>query len=213
MPVRRLPHAGRIEAQRADDTLRVRQRQRRVQRVGEHLLLMGVRAARVHFDQLRQSCTILRPQQVAHEQSRGRRGDAHHLGEDAGRFGNVVDDAVGDHRPERAGGVGHRLGVDALQPDAVCAAGAADVVAADGQHVFGEVDGDDARRTVLAAQFDGDLGGAGANVEDGIGVIPDGEEVGDEDAVDRRMVHRVVVAGFGGGIHHLNFQDARQHGR
>src|SRR5439155_5306742 len=33
-----------------------------------------------------------------------------------------------------------------------------------------------------------------------------------EGPVDRGVVHRVVVAGLLGGVHHLRFQDARQHG-
>ena len=143
----------------------------------------------------------------------GRRDDTGHLGEDGGGFGDVVDDAVGDHRPERGGSVRHGLGVDALQPDSFGEAGAADVVAAHGQHVVGQVDGHDLCRGDRRHNSIGICAVPGADVEDGVGPVPDGEEVGDEGAVDGGVVHRVVVTGFLGRVHHLGFEDARQHRR
>ena len=43
--------------------------------------------------------------------------------------------------------------------------------------------------------------------------VPDLVEVGGERAVDRGVVHGVVVAGFARGIHDLGFQPALEHVR
>ena len=50
----------------------------------------------------------------------------------------------------------------------------------------------------LPAQLDGDLGRARANVQDRDVPVPNGEQVRDEGAIDRGVVHRVVVASFFG---------------
>src|SRR5262249_33669795 len=63
----------------------------------------------------------------------------------------------------------------------------------------------------LAAELDWDEGRAGAEIEDRPAAVPDGEEVGDEDSVYGRVVHRVVVARLLGRVHHFRFEHAGQH--
>ena len=209
MPIGGLADLERVKAKRGHEVADLGQRQGGVQRVGEHPLLMGVGPRRVQLDQAAQRRFVVGPKQVAHEQDAAGRRHAHHFRQHGLWLGDVMHDAVGDHRPEGAGGEGQPFGVAPLQMNAIRQAGPVHVVAAHGQHLFGQIDGDDDGRGALAAKFDGDLGGPRAHVEDGIATVPGGEEVRHEDAVDRGVVHRVVVAGFLGGIHHFGFEDAR----
>src|SRR5207244_2542266 len=73
------------------------------------------------------------------------------------------------------------------------------------------INGHDYRGRNTATEFERNLGGAGADVENGVVPVPDREEVRDEESIDRGVVHRVVIAGFLGRIHHLGFETARQH--
>lgn len=79
--------------------------------------------------------------------------------------------------------------------------------------MIGEVDCGDDCRWELAAQLDGNLRGAGADIENGIRFVPDGQEVRRKCAIDRGVIHRVVVARLRRGIHHLGFENAQQHVR
>ncbi len=103
------------------------------------------------------------------------------------------------------------LGVAALEADAIREAGAADVVLAEVDHVLGGIDGDDLHARCAAAEDNGDLRGAGADIEHRCAAGPEQQEVVDERLVDLAMVHRVVIARLGGGVHHFGLEHTRQH--
>ena len=88
----------------------------------------------------------------------------------------------------------------------------------EGQHVLGEIDGDDREACGAAAQRDGDLRGPGAEVDDARVALAERlraeeEEVVAEPCVDGLVIHRVVVVGLFGRIHDLRLEHSRQHPR
>src|SRR5207247_5036683 len=99
-----------------------------------------------------------------------------------------------------------------FQSHAPLEAGSADVVAADPEHLFGQVNRPYLGTCIATTQLDGDLRGARPDIEDAVLAVPDCEEVRDKDAVDRGMVHGVVVIGLLGRVHDLGFENASQHG-
>ena len=180
--------------------------------IAEHLLLMIVGVAGIGRHQAEQGHLVPRAEQVAEEKHGPGSRHADHLAQDRRGFRNVMHDAVRDDRTKSAVGERESLGIHSLQGDALRQARTLDIVAADAEHVFRQVDGNDAGTGVLPAKGDGDLRRACADVEDGVGAVPDFEEVLDEDAVDAAVVHRVVVASFLGRVHDLGFEDAGEHG-
>ena len=92
-------------------------------------------------------------------------GDADGFGDYGPRFGDVVDDAVADDDVEGAGIKGKLFGVGEDGVDAVSEIGGGDVRAGQREHAFGGVDGGDVNARRAAGQLDGDLGGAGTEVE------------------------------------------------
>ena len=100
------------------------------------------------------------------EQEAAGGGDADGFGDHCPRFGDVVDDAVADDDGEGRGVERQALGVGEDEIDAVGEAGGGDVCAGEREHAFGGVDGGDVHVGCAAGELDGDLGGAGAEVED-----------------------------------------------
>ncbi len=127
----------------------------------------------------------------------------------------MVHDAVGDCRRQCAVGQRQPLGVDVLEADAVGKVGPLDVAGGQREHRLGEIDRHDPQAGILAAKFDRNLRGAGAQVEhfDVVWQAGRGEgcqKVGGEAVVHLAVIHRVVVAGFVGRVHHLGLEDAAQ---
>ena len=150
-------------------------------------------------------------EQIADEQNASGRDHAVHLRENSCRLGNVVNDAVGNDGAETRGGEEKVLGVTALQVNEFLQARPVHIFPANEEHLRGQVDPDDSRMGGSTAQLKWDLGGTGAHVKNGILTIPDGEEIGNEGAIDRTVVHGVVVTRLLGRIHHFRLEDAREH--
>src|SRR5207245_8569296 len=80
------------------------------------------------------------------------------------------------------------------------------------EHFPGPIDGHHLSRGSLVTKLDGYLCRAGADVEDGITAVPNGKEISDKEAIDRCVIHGVVVASLLASIHDLRLKDTRQHG-
>ena len=123
----------------------------------------------------------------------------------------MMDNAVRNDGSELAVPIRHGAGVHFLQSNAAIELRLPHIVAADRQHMFREVDRHDVADGRLTAELDRDLCRAGANIEDRPAPIPVRQEVRDKNAVDRGVVHRVVIARFRGGVHDFRFEDALDH--
>ena len=153
------------------------------------------------------------PGQVADQERPARRDQPGHLGQRRRRVGDVVDDRVGDDRLETARRGRQALGIAPRQADPLGEARLVDVARGQSEHRPGQVDAEHPGLAVGPAEGDRDAGRAGPDVED---LAPPAravrlEEVGDEPGVDRRVVHRVVVARLLGRVHRLGFEHAGQH--
>lgn len=155
-------------------------------------------AAGILMNETVEHVEVGRPGEVADKEGSTRRDEPDHFSKAGGRVGDVVNDRVGNDGLEVAIGVGQALGVNPLEEDAIGEAGDADVLLGDGQHVGGQVNGEDPNGQVGPAEFDRNASGAGADIEPlaSPGGAVEGEGIGDEPAIDLLMVHGVVVAGL-----------------
>ena len=154
-----------------------------VERLGEEAALVGRGVGGVGGDEVVECGFVVWAGKVAVEQEAAGCGDADRFGENCVRFGDVMDDAVADGDVECRVGKGDAFGVGESEIDAVGSRrkertlpsplptkegnfGGGDVFAGENQHAFGGVDGGDVEVCRAAGEFDGDLRGAGAEVED-----------------------------------------------
>src|SRR5262249_28271646 len=77
--------------------------------------------------------------------------------------------------------------------------------------MLGEVDARHLGRRRLTAEFDRNLGRAGSHVKYWILSIPNGEEIGRENAIHGAMIHGVVIARLFNRVHYFGFKGARKH--
>jgi len=211
MAIAGLPHPLRVKRQAAHQVADFFHCQRGPERVLEHLLLVQVGRTSIGLHQVLDRAVVLGPQQVAHEQHAPGRHDAGHLFQDLERLGNVVNDAVGHDRVEGAVGERQLFGITSLQVDSRAEAGAVHVGLGHPQHMVGGVNGNEVGSLRLTAKLDGDLGGAGADIEDGAVWPPKSEEIRDQRPIDLGVVHGIVVAGLLCGVHDFGFEDAGKH--
>ena len=126
-----------------------------------------------------------------------------------------MDDAVRHDNIERRVVMRQAFSIDPFEIDAGDA-GAFDVAATDDQHFFREIDSRDVPAEIATRQFDGDLCRPGADVEhlDAFRYVRHGaQQIIDEETIDRRVIHRVVVSRFLSGVHHFGFEHAGNHVR
>lgn len=126
---------------------------------------MGIATACVKSHEAGDLGVALGPQQIADEDHRPRRGDAHHLSEDSPRFGDVMHDAVRHDRGKRHVIIRKSFGIDEIDRDAVGEAGGVNVRASESDHLGRRIHADDGDRGMPAANFDGNLGRTRADVE------------------------------------------------
>ena len=129
--------------------------QRGVERLAEHLLLMGVGVAGIQLDETTELRHAFRTEQVAHKQQAAGRHDADHFRQALFRSRNVVDDAVGHHHVELAVLEREPLGVEMCERDPFAEAGGRDVLGGDVEHRLSQI----GRRNVPVARAPAQLDG------------------------------------------------------
>ena len=193
-------HRLRRVAEPADQLAHLVQRQRRVQRVGEHLPLVVVRPGGVGVDEVlraspRRRAGAGRGRTATPPGRTARTISAKH----AERLGDVVDDAVGDDRGERAVRVGQPLGVHRSSRMRSAKPGAARRSPGPGRACGRRGRWRRSSRRRSACWRHSSMGIWAVPVPTSrIGSRPSqtARKSAAKTAVDRRVVHRVVVAGL-----------------
>ncbi len=131
----------------------------------------------------------------------------------------MVDDAVRHDDIKAVLTTDGLFGVAQLQSNAFSQPGCFDIAPRQLKHVLCGVDCDYVNQLHAAAQFDGNLRGASAEVEDFqagrtilTGLAQRFEQVADEVPIHLAVVHRIVSVGLFGRIHQFGLEYAVQHG-
>ncbi len=140
-------------------------RERSTERIAKKLALIGSGIACVGGDKVLELRRIMRATQVTVEKEAARLAHADCFSEHGAGLGDVVDDAIADDNTIGAVGERKLLRVGEEQVDAASEADGINVLAGQSEHVFGRIDGGDVKMRRAAGEFDGDLGGASAEVE------------------------------------------------
>lgn len=178
---------------------------------------MVVGPCSLYIDQSANLRIVGRSYQVAEENESAGPHDAKRFGQDAARLRDMVDDAIGNHGRERLGGIGQLLTIDPSEPNSIRESGGLHIQSPQFQHFLGQIDSDDAHLLRSPAKLDRDQRRAGAEVKN-LAIIKrqssffgSEQKIIDKQPIDRRVVPRVVIPRFLGGIHHFRFKRAGDH--
>ena len=212
MTIARLLHALFAEAKASHESLHFVERQCGMERLRKELPLLGIRTGGVSSNEVLKVFECIWPKQIAYEYLPAWGTNSNDLREAIERLRDVVDDAVRDDGGETCVRVFEIAAIREFDANAITVPCVANVFTGDCQHFLGEIDRDDLYVRRLFRELDRYACGAGSDIENrSRDVWERQQKIRDEHLVHRGVVHRIVIAGVFGRVHHFRFENSKQH--